>query len=434
MQTSQANGGFGRRLFNGVFNSGLALATVTGFWLGLAAAYVAAQFQTVAGLAAPEPQALPVAELLAKGPGKNLHVQLTDLAFGKPLIEEEENQWKTVWVPVLPAGRAGKPAERAVYLRAYVTDQSQLDELLGRKSLTVLVASSLPDTCLWKPRAEDADGLKKADERVLAAKAFLVREPDLPLGPLGTLPFSTALDGNAVTVAWVVSGVALSAGFFFLLLVCTARPLGGGAGAPEPLGAGTEYEYGRLVNEIPQSEHVMPAGVLRGRMIRRIVLAAVLLLVSLVFVGPVPSTLAGPRPQSAIGFVTISAIFFFLTVLIVQGARGVSARAVTAVSVCHTGLRLWSGDRVRLALWADIASVNTREVEYQVRGQGGSRGGTTWMKLRCGEAMTFRSGDLTDWVVFARHLHANVNAHNGQVASQGMRPEFRGGSFLPRRG
>jgi hypothetical protein len=35
---------------------------------------------------------------------------------------------------------------------------------------------------------------------------------------------------------------------------------------------------------------------------------------------------------------------------------------------------------------------------------------------------------------FALHVHANVKAHNGQVLSQGMRPEFRGGSFLPRRG
>src|SRR5262249_17513518 len=156
-------------------------------------------------------------------------------------------------------------------------------------------------TSLWKPPATDADALKKADERVLASKAFLLRQPDLPLGPLGTLPFSTALDGNAGTVAWVVSGVALSAGFFFLLLGCTARPLGS-AGAPQPLGAGTEYEYGRLVKEIPQSEHVMPSGVLRGRLIRRVLLAGVLLLASLVFLGPLPSALAGPTPQGAIGF------------------------------------------------------------------------------------------------------------------------------------
>jgi hypothetical protein len=432
MQTSLASGGFGSRLLNGAFNSTLALATVTGFWLGLAAAYVAAQLQTISGVAAPEPQTLTVAELLAKGPGKNLHVQLTDLAFGKPLIEEEEHQWKTVWVPVLPAGRAGKPADRAVYLRAYVTDQAQLDELLRRTSLTVLVVSSLPDTSLWKPPAAQADGLKKADERVLAAKAFLLRDPDLPLGPLGSLPFSLALGANALTAAWVVSGVALSAGFFCLLLVCAARPLGSG-GATEPLGAGSAYEYGRLVKEIPQSEHVMPPGVLRGRMIRRVVLAAVLLLASLVFLAPMPSALAGSTPQGAIGFVAFSLTFFFLAFLVVKGTRGLSARAVTAVSVCHTGLRLWNGDRVRLALWADIAGVNTQEVETYVRGQGGARGGTTVMTLRCGETMTFRSGDITDWVVFAKHLHENVHAHNGQVASQGMRPALRGGSFLPPR-
>src|ERR1043166_4029364 len=101
MQTSQARGGFGRRLLNGLFYSGLALATVTGFWLGLVAAYGAAQLQTISSLAALEPQTLPVAELLAKGPSGNLHVQLTDLAFGKPIIEEDEyHQWKTVWVPV----------------------------------------------------------------------------------------------------------------------------------------------------------------------------------------------------------------------------------------------------------------------------------------------------------------------------------------------
>src|SRR5262249_9048656 len=135
----------GHRLFNGLFNSALALATVAGFWLGLAAGYVATQLQTISSVATPDPQALSVTELLAKGPGKSLHVQLTDLAFGKPLIEEQDQQWKTVWVPVLPAVRGSKPAERAAYLRAYVTDQAQLDELLGQKSLTVLVASSLPD-------------------------------------------------------------------------------------------------------------------------------------------------------------------------------------------------------------------------------------------------------------------------------------------------
>src|SRR5262249_746470 len=200
-----------------------------------------------------EPQSLPVAELLAKGPGKNLHVQLTDLAFGKPLIEEEEQRWKTVWVPVLPAGRTGKPADRAVYLRAYVTDQAQLDELLRRTSPTALGVSSLPDPPLGKPPAADADGLKKADERVLAAKVFLLREPDLPLGPLGTLPLALALGANTLTAAWVVSGVALSAGFFFLLLVCGGRPLAGG-GAPEPLAARTPHEYGRLVTKIPPSQ------------------------------------------------------------------------------------------------------------------------------------------------------------------------------------
>jgi hypothetical protein len=433
MQRSQVRGGFGRRLLNGLFNCGLALATVTGFWLGLAAVYVAYQLQTVSALAAPAPQTLTVADLLDKGPGKNLHVQLTDLAFGKPLIEEEQHPWKRVWVPVLPAGRAGKPSERAVYLRADVTDQSQVDELLARTSPTVLVVSSLPDSSLWKPPAADADGLKQADVRVIAAKAFLVRDPDLHLGPLGTLPASVAFHGSAATVAWVVAGVALSGGFFFLLLVCTARPLGGDA-SPEPLGPGSEYEYNRLVNEIPQSEHVMFSGVLRRRLMWRAVLAAFLLLVSLFFFGGVPSTLASPAPQGAIGFVVISVVFFALTVLVVQRARGLRARTVTAVSVCHTGLRLWNGDRPRLALWADIASVNTLEVETYVRRQGGTRGGRTVMKLRCGESMTLGSGDITDWVVFAKHVHENVKGHNGQVESQAMGRGFRAGSFLPQRG
>src|SRR5262249_9080312 len=160
---------------------------------------------------------------------------------------------------------AGKRSERAVYLRADVTDQSQLDELLGRTSVTGLIVSSLPDSSLWKPPAADAAGLKQADVRVMAAKAFLVRDPDLHFGPFGTLPAAVAFHGSAATAAWVVAGVALSAGFFFLLLVCTARPLGGD-GSPEPLGPGSEYEYSRLVNEIPQSEHFIFSDLLRRRL------------------------------------------------------------------------------------------------------------------------------------------------------------------------
>jgi hypothetical protein len=432
MQSSQPSRGFGRRLLNFVFSSALALLTVAGFWIGLAAAYAACQLQTLSGVAAVEPQPLTVADLLTKGPGKNLHVRLTDLTFGKPLIEEEDHHGKTVWVPVLPAGATGKPTERAVYLRAYVHDQSQLDQLLGRTSLDVVVASSLPELSQWRSAADEMAGLKKADVRVLAARVYLVRDADLSFGPLGTLPVSVALGGTAATVAWGVAGAGLSVGFFFLLLICTAKPLGG-SGTPEPLGPGGEYEYGRLVNEIPQSEHVMPRGVLAKRILGRGVLAAVLLLLSLVFIGGIPSVLAGPTPAGVTGFLVLIVTFFLLAVLVVRRARGLSTRTVTAVSVCHSGLRLWSGDRVRLALWADIASVNSQEVEVVQRGQGGTRGGTTWMKLRNGESLTFRSGSISDWCVFARHVHGNVKGHNGQVASERMRGGFRSGSFLPQR-
>jgi hypothetical protein len=433
METIRRSPGFGRRLLNGLWNCGLALATVAGLWGGLTAAYLACQFHMVSGAATPEAQTLSVAELLKKGPGKNVHLHLTELAFGKPVIlEHPQQQGKTIWVPVLPEPRPAKPTERAVYFRARAADEAQLEELLRRTELDVVVLSSLPELSWWRPMPLETDGLKKTDERVLAAKAYLLRDPALRLGPLGDLSPSVAFAGNTVTVAWLVGGGAISVGIFLLLLLCTARGPSNQA-APEALGNGTEYEYGRLVNEIPQSEHVMPSDVLRGRLIRRGVLAACLLLPSVLFIAAVPVALDGPLPSGAVGFFVISLFFFLLTVWVVQRARGLSKRVLTAVSVCHSGLRLWQGDQPRLALWADIAGVNTKEVEVQVRGQGGSRGGTTWLKLRNGERFTIRSGDLSDWVVFARHLHENVNGHNGQVVSQHRRRGLGQGGFLPRR-
>jgi hypothetical protein len=62
------------------------------------------QEQGLADRARPEPQVLRLEQLIANGPGDNVHVEITEFDFGAGYVVEEENgSWKEVWIPVYPA-------------------------------------------------------------------------------------------------------------------------------------------------------------------------------------------------------------------------------------------------------------------------------------------------------------------------------------------
>src|SRR5688572_22388676 len=79
------------------------IRTISG--ISLAAAplilFVAYQLHQVQQQVEPTPRTLTLAEFLANGPeNDNAYVELTDVNFGKPVIEKSGKEWKWVWLPL----------------------------------------------------------------------------------------------------------------------------------------------------------------------------------------------------------------------------------------------------------------------------------------------------------------------------------------------
>src|SRR5690349_8255999 len=112
-----------------------ALAVVlllAGYSAGALATYGARQVGWLTEKAQATPQALRVADLIAQGPGDNLHVELTDLAFGKPVVVDDGVLGKVTWIPIAPAGDAESSPPVVILRTRLARDQAQLDELLRR--------------------------------------------------------------------------------------------------------------------------------------------------------------------------------------------------------------------------------------------------------------------------------------------------------------
>jgi hypothetical protein len=71
--------------------------------LGAAGLFIGWQEWKLAGHAKPEPQAISAADLIAKGPGENAHIALTDyldLSYSY-VVEQKGKSWRRVWVPIV---------------------------------------------------------------------------------------------------------------------------------------------------------------------------------------------------------------------------------------------------------------------------------------------------------------------------------------------
>ena len=96
----------------------IVLGLAGGLPLGFMLLLTTMQVRSLAEAARETPDVLPAAQLARKGAPDNLHVELTDFTFGKPVAEKSEDGGLSVWLPVEPPPEPKKkdrPRSRGIF-------------------------------------------------------------------------------------------------------------------------------------------------------------------------------------------------------------------------------------------------------------------------------------------------------------------------------
>jgi hypothetical protein len=401
----------------------------------------------------PKPRTLTVAELLARGPGANLHVRLTAFTFGEPVVEETADGPPCVWVRVYPAkaeteegeAEAATPAAIALLRAGGIRDRAGLAGFLRQQNLEALVTTPLSEQSLWKVTPGEA--VRRAHPQWVAAKVILAADPRLEVGGFTVLNARQVYDPLYAAAALALGVVCLGLGGCGLFRslrgsrpapvvaetedpeekkrkaveeyhralklaesrpatdekgkgpVSSGAPSGSGQGAPQPRqvdGAARD----RLGTELAYSVHeytVEGAPAKAGNHSRRWLLPAVLGLGCLGLAG-----------FSALQEKTVSMVVFLafglcgLGAALVAGCRGArgSGGGVWQIAVCPSGLRCKRGRQTRVTPWAEMARVRHGVGEGVYQGKK-VRNDTFTIDLHSGESWTFVPGGLTEYHRFA---------------------------------
>ena len=341
----------------------IVLGLAVGLPLGCLLLFVTVEVKMVAKDTRPTPQTLSAAQLADKGDAENLHVELTDFTFGKPVIENDERGWKCAWLPVEPAPRPKKAAKHVLFFRADVHDQAALDEVLKRSRLEALLVSALSEGSHWK--ATPGAALRQAYPKLKTGEALLLAEPRLSL--LGqTVALS---DPRLFDPTYEGLGAWGGAGLLLLAVIALRLMLKGSSAEEEgdrkKLPANAEAQRAQLETERPVSFHRRKfLGVFPGICFFGLLAASLWFLVGITGLAAVMAQGEG-KPLFAV-------LFVFFGVLTLLGAR-VAGRAwlryrrwPTDIAVCYSGLRWRQGWRRRTLLWAEVEEVR-RDVRFVQR-------------------------------------------------------------------
>jgi hypothetical protein len=204
----------------------------------------------------------------------------------------------------------------------------------------------------------------------------------------------------------------------FMSLSYTA-PMGvrGGDSATE------EYQRGRLAAAMALSVHTLVPGSAFAAAAKRIGCAAVLFLLSIPAMAATVKVMRQEQFSAAIWGGVFTVLLFGLGMWLISSAISRYTDVISAIEICHDGLRWRKGKESSSALWSDIADVDV--VCDTVRAGGGLAGAVqAWnatpklnhvtIKLHSGKSLVIRAGMLTDIVGFA---HAVLSRHQERVKS-----------------
>jgi hypothetical protein len=375
--------------------------------LGVCCLNVGWQLSQVVAAGRPTPRTLSVTELIAKGPGDNAHIELTDFSFGVPLVEKNGKVWECVWVPLYPPGEETRPSKRTVFLRAErIPDQTRLNVLYGQTSLKVMVTTSLADKSIWK--VTPSATFRKAYPNLDSARVILLVEPHLELAGVTVLAGGQLFEPTVAQYTWGAGAGFLTLGLFcILLLFCRGKR--GTEEAPAALPV-DEHLRARLVVEDPLSVHWFSywggARVSAGRLLGALFLygcGAAALLAAF-------ATLDSAPPAAA-GFGLFGLLLFGTALAQVFRAARVFLGKVSPIAVCYCGLRFTKRGQKRIALWSEIAHVQ-RVVRVIAICGAPLRFDSCTLYFHSGEVLRFFPATITEYTRFA---NAVMSLHEGGV-------------------
>ncbi len=325
---------------------------LVGLPLGCLLLYWTMMLKGITDKTEPTPLAVSVAQLAEKGAPANLHVTVTDLAFGRPVVESGQEGWVCVWLPVQPAAAPEGAPRPAIFFRADVHDQAALDQLRKHPPAEVLVASGLPRDSRWRVKAGRA--LADAYPGLDMDKAMFLAAPRLSvLGQPIELSDPRVHDVTYASVAaWTGGGLLLIGLVSLYLLVRGLR-----AKADErPAGPDAEAKRVLLRAERPESLHaartgaVLAAaagyGLLTGGLCGGVVLLAA--------VAVKAQSEGNPLAAVVAAFLVVPALYVALAVGRAFLRR---CRWPTDIALCPSGLRWRRGRRHQAFLWSEVEEV-----------------------------------------------------------------------------
>ena len=360
---------------------GVVLASV-GFVGSAIAFYYGWQMKTLAQVAKAEPQQLSAANLVKNGPGDNPYVQLVDFSFGKPVIDQTDDQWDRVWVPILPA-EANKKKHYGVPIAFFQTtrihDQGRLDELLDSKTLSAFVATTSLNKTYWG--SSISSGLYLKYPNINMDRVVIFSEPIMDVPGTGIVLQAGVLTNPLFAMVLLGSSIVLALvgflGAYFIasheqkpkidVAICRVDRKEGMQGGvtthyistiPRRVVDAAEVQRQRELVKIEheQSSHDFNSSKFVTNMVATMAGIFVLMIVLAVALASGASATREMGPIAAactglFGLVVFTAIMFFLA-----SNLDIYFHHASRIQVCASGLRWMQGKEPRLASWLEVAS------------------------------------------------------------------------------
>jgi hypothetical protein len=384
------------------------------FPAGIAMLFVAWQLQNVSVRGLPEPHALTLAELIDRGPGDNIHVQLSKFTFEKPIIETNKEQITTAWVAMWPAGKRGPTGNPPVVWRtSLANDKDELDALMARKNISAMVASALPDCRL---KVYPAPALFEVYPKLDPTGVIVLADPELIIEGHRVLTSDQLFDSATPRIAWGAGAGTLILGFVFML---AWRRLGSRPAhrSSEPI-ANLSDNF-RLTERTPVSTHEPLTKGVRQRIVARFGGSLLMVVMGLMALGFAAWSFRELSSNVIIAisvagaFVAIGGLILFVLCLAEY------AFPLSAIVLFHGGIRWECRRHCYTALWADIESVYRQESNPVST----ERKGTLTLVLRSGKRLQFSSETLSNYNQFADGVQQS-HAHYALGTKQRELSEF----------
>lgn len=374
-------------------------AIVAQILFALAAALAGWQTSMLAAVGEPTPRTLTAAELIAKGPGDNAHIRLTEFTFDAPLIEERDGEWRNVWILVVPKDQQAEEARTLIFLRpGAVHNQEQLDRLLEKTTLDLVVTNNLPSQSLWKVVATETVWNSYPGSET--ANAQFLTEPRWRVFNTTLLSANRLFDAGFANLCW---GIAGGVGLVALVMMAFALLSSNGSAPAEQMGEAAAYAVGPAAfPAFPAAFPAVPAArgdtateaalsthsVRFGSAAVRTILPAIggiigILLMPAAIMQAVES-LRMDRPVGGVVFGVMALVGPGLLCWVVWSLF----HRVWRIEVCPSGLRWFQGGR-NARHWSELAGVKRTDHVHTLQRPSGPIT-FTWTTL----LITFRTGEV----------------------------------------